>query len=71
MIDDNLVYAAEVPDGFSLEHDQVPQDVWANIQHWLSSDMLPSPPSIGEEQRQERDQASTASSAPDDAREST
>jgi len=53
MTDDNLVYAAEVPDEFSLDHDQVPQDVWANIQRWLSSNMLPSPPSVGEEQRQE------------------
>jgi hypothetical protein len=71
MTDDDLVYAADVPDGFSLEHDQVPQDVWANIRRWLSSNMLPSPPSVGEEEgRQERDQASTAMAAPDDGTDS-
>lgn len=71
MTDDDLVYAADVPDGFSLEHDQVPQDVWANIRRWLSSIMLPSPPSVGEEERrQERDQASTAMAAPDDGTDS-
>jgi hypothetical protein len=67
MTNDDLVYTAEVPDGFSLEHGQVPQDVWANIRRWLSSNMLPSPPSVGEEQREEQDQASSASAAPDDA----
>jgi len=67
MTNDDLVYTAEVPDGFSLEHGQVPQDVWANIRRWLSSNMLPSPPSVGEEQREEQDQASSALAAPDDA----
>jgi hypothetical protein len=59
MTNDDLVYTAEVPDGFLLEHGQVPQDVWANIRHWLSSDVLPPPPSppppsVGD-RRKERD----------------
>jgi len=31
-----------VPSGLSIEHNQVRHEVWENIQHWLSSNMLPS-----------------------------
>lgn len=37
----DLKLVPETPDGFSLEHDVVQPDVWATIQHWLSSNMLP------------------------------
>eukprot|EP00581_Thalassiosira_minuscula_P015693 CAMPEP_0183734258 /NCGR_PEP_ID=MMETSP0737-20130205/43328_1 /TAXON_ID=385413 /ORGANISM="Thalassiosira miniscula, Strain CCMP1093" /LENGTH=298 /DNA_ID=CAMNT_0025967709 /DNA_START=20 /DNA_END=916 /DNA_ORIENTATION=- len=32
------------PDGFSLEHNAVPQSVWEAIRHWLTSNMLPEIP---------------------------
>ena len=31
-----------VPSGLSIEHNQVRHELWSNIQHWLSSNMLPS-----------------------------
>lgn len=39
---DSLKFTDETPDGFSLSHDEVSPEVWANIRRWLSSDMLPS-----------------------------
>lgn len=31
-----------LPDGLTLQHNQVHPEVWSNIQHWFSTDMLPS-----------------------------
>mmetsp|Transcript_10663 Transcript_10663/g.23574 ORF Transcript_10663/g.23574 Transcript_10663/m.23574 type:complete len:244 (-) Transcript_10663:579-1310(-) len=41
MMTSSLKFTDKIPDGFSLEHNQVQPEVWANILHWLSSDMLP------------------------------
>lgn len=36
-----IIPTGETPNGFCLEQNQVEPEVWANIQHWLTSDMLP------------------------------
>ena len=33
---------SEIPSGFQLEHNIVPEETWQAIQHWLSTEMLPS-----------------------------
>ena len=39
----NLISSYEVlPDGLTLQHNQVDPEVWSKIKHWLSTDMLPS-----------------------------
>lgn len=43
MTDNNCIHSDQVlPDGLTLQHNQVDPEVWSNIQHWLSTDLLPS-----------------------------
>ena len=57
MLDENLDTTAHdndniIPDGLSIEHDQVDPELWANIRHWLSSDTLPSSAAVSNDAKQ-------------------